>query len=346
MTVTLEFAGAGAVTAVGLTAAQTCAAIRAGLRRFTPVEAQMVEYEEARVGARVSADPRLRADDSQWLLNLAARAIGQCMRRKWAPKTALFWLIPEAERGHPLSALTDAELLERLSNMLGYGFAPGSRILRTGAASCIEALGYGRELVAAGEASRCLVGGADSLLRPAELDQLARDGRLISPHQSQGLVPGEGAAFVLLAPGAPAESGEGPQSVALRGLGIGYEQHTVQGSDYSVGEAFASAVAAAIDDAGVPESDIDFVAGNFNGERYDAWENAHANAKGYRTRRERLIKLWPASSTGEMGVAGGPMAIIAACIAILGGYAEGPTVSVQLRSEGELRGVAILQGPD
>lgn len=340
MDVELEFIGAGAVTSVGLTAAQSCAAIRAGLRRFTPVEAQLLEHEEPRVGARVSADPRLRADDTQWLLSLAARSVAQCMRRKWAPSTALFWLIPEQLRAHPLSQLDDAELLERLSTMLGYGFAPGSRIMRGGAASFVEALGRGAAQLAAGEAKRCLIGGADSLLRPSELDRLARDGRLISAHQSQGLVPGEGGAFALFSP-AKTASDQGP-GVTVRGVGLGYEENTVQGTAYSSGEAFTSALMAALDDAGVPEADIDFVAGNFNGERYDAWETSHANLRGYRTRRERLPKLWPASSTGEMGVAGGPMTLIASAIAMLGDYADGPTAAVQLRSDGELRGVAIL----
>jgi 3-oxoacyl-[acyl-carrier-protein] synthase-1 len=86
------------------------------------------------------------------------------------------------------------------------------------------------------------------------------------------------------------------------------------------------------------------VAGNFNGERYDAWERAHAHSRGYQTRRERLPVSWPAASVGEIGVAGGVLAIINTAAAIDGEYAIGSTATVEVRSEGELRGVAVLRG--
>jgi 3-oxoacyl-[acyl-carrier-protein] synthase-1 len=111
----------------------------------------------------------------------------------------------------------------------------------------------------------------------------------------------------------------------------------------SVGDGFVQAFEAALQDAELAEAKIDFVAGNYNGERYDAWELSHAQTRCYRTRRERLPTLWPARSTGEMGVAGGAMAVIAAAHAIAEGYAVGPIATVQVRSEGALRGILVLE---
>jgi 3-oxoacyl-[acyl-carrier-protein] synthase-1 len=344
----LELLASGAVTAVGLTAAQTCAAVRAGIKRNAPIEAQILAQQEPRIGARVSADPRLRSDDAQWLLNLAARALRECEAHETAtptPETALLYLVPEQHRAHPLSQTGDSELLVRLELLMDRRFGPSSRVLRGGAAACVEALGLARELIGTGAAARCLIGGADSLLRRSDLDTLARDNRLVGSTQSQGLVPGEGAAFMLVGPVDP--NAERPR-VCVRGLGIGYERHTVLGSESSVGEAFSSALTTAIADAGVSEGEIDFVTGNYNGERYDAWETSHANARSYRTRRERLPVFWPAASTGEIGVAGGVLSILTAAAAIEGEYAIGPngiagtTASVQVRSDGELRGVVVL----
>jgi 3-oxoacyl-[acyl-carrier-protein] synthase I len=334
----LEILGYGAVTAVGLTAAQCCAAIRAGIKRFSPIEAAVLDDDEAQVGARVSADPRLRADDREWLLNLAARALRECSH---GPEHALLWQVPEAHRGHPLSTRDDAELLASLAALLGQPRSDHSQVLRSGAAGLVEALGRAHELIAAGKVERCTIGGADSLLRKPELDRLARDRRLLGPGRSQGLVPGEGAAFVVV--------GRGPQAnseprVQVLGLGLGYERNTVIDGARSVGEGFAAAFEAAIELAGVPEAELAFVAGNFNGERYDAWEVSHTHARCYQTRRERLPVLWPAVSTGELGVAGGALALIAATMAIEQGYAVGDAAAVQLRSEGELRGVAIVRG--
>jgi 3-oxoacyl-[acyl-carrier-protein] synthase-1 len=345
----LEIRASGAVTAVGLTAAQTCAAVRAGIRRFSPIEAQILEHIEPRVGARVSAAPELRADDASWLLNLAARALQDCEPAGAGPEPepapVLLWLIPEAHRGHPLSTgVADNELLVRLEQLSGRRFAPGSRVLHSGAAGCIEALGVARELLVSGAATRCLIGGADSLLRRSDLDRLARENRLLGPTQSQGLVPGEAAAFILVAlpEAAPADT-PSPSYVGVCGVGLDYERETVLGTTYSVGAAFGSALDTAIADAGIAEADIDFVAGNYNGERYDAWESAHAHARGYRTRRERLPVSWSAGSVGETGVVGGVIALITAAAAIQGEYGAGPIAAVEVRSDGELRGVAILR---
>jgi 3-oxoacyl-[acyl-carrier-protein] synthase-1 len=340
----LELLASGAVTAVGLTAAQTCAAVRAGIKRNAPIETQILAHKEPRIGARVSADPRLRSDDAQWLLNLAARALRECEPTP-NPQTVLLYLVPEQHRAHPLGQIGDSELLVRLELLMDRRFGPSSRVLRSGAAGCVEALGLARELIGSGSAARCLIGGSDSLLRRVDLDALDRDNRLLGPTQSQGLVPSEGAAFMLVGAG---DGDPDQRGVRIRGLGIGYERNTVLGSDSSVGEAFSSALTTAIADAGISESEIDFVAGNYNGERYDAWETSHANARSYRTRRERLPVLWPAASVGEIGVAGGVLAMLVAAAAIEGEYAlaadgtAGTTASVQVRSDVELRGVVVL----
>jgi 3-oxoacyl-[acyl-carrier-protein] synthase-1 len=257
--------------------------------------------------------------------------------------------VPEQHRAHPLGQIGDSELLVRLELLMDRRFGPSSRVLRSGAAGCVEALGLARELIDSGAATRCLIGGADSLLRRSDLDALGRDNRLVGSTQSQGLVPGEGAAFMLVGRGEPNTTPDtAPTTIRVRGIGIGYERNTVLGSENSVGEAFSSALTTAIADAGVSESEIDFVAGNYNGERYDAWETSHANARSYRTRRERLPVMWPAASVGEIGVAGGVLAIVAAAAAIMGEYAlgsngaAGSIASVQVRSDGELRGVVVL----
>lgn len=329
----VEILGGGAVTAVGLTAAQTCAAIRAGIKRFSPIEAAVLHDDEPQIGACVQADPRLRTSEREWLLNLAARALHECAL---GPEDALLWLVPEAHRAHPLCMAEDRELLASLAAHLGRPIGEHSQVLRSGAAGVIEGLGIAMQLIEAGKLERCVIGGADSLLRAHDLERLDADQRLIAPGRSQALVPGEGAAFVVVGRGAPVSRG-----VAIGGIGLGYEQATVLEGKRSVGEAFASAFESAIEAAGVPEAEIDWVVGNFNGERYDAWETAHQNARCYRTRRERLPVSWPAASTGELGVAGGALALLWAASAIEQGVL-GSTVAVQIRSEADLRGVALL----
>ncbi|MCA9685167.1 MAG: hypothetical protein KC457_23495, partial [Myxococcales bacterium] len=198
----LDVLGVGAVTPVGLDATQSCAAIRAGLKRFTAIETPMLPGQEPRVGARISAAPGLRRGEDEWLLNLGARALRECCDRPKfeAESTALFLLIPEAHRGHLLTAYEDAAILDALSRRLELRFAEGSRVVRDGAGALFLAIAEAHALIASRRVKRCIVGGADSLLRIADIERLEAVGRLHRPEVPQGVVPGEAAAFVLLGP--------------------------------------------------------------------------------------------------------------------------------------------------
>ncbi len=371
MSLALELLGTGAVTPVGLDAEQSCAAIRAKLKRYTVLEEPILADEDPRIGARIRVSPSLRRGDEQWLLNLGARALAACCDQpKFKPeRTALFLLVPEAHRGHPLSAMDDASILSALAGRVELGFAPSSRVFRGGAAALFEALAEARTLIRSRAVTRCVIGGADSLLRAADIDRLDAVGRLHRSEAPQGLVPGEAAAFVLLGPkmrvrpdpkvdpnaDPNADPKPGPAKrprpkLAIRGVGLGHERETVLAGGRSMGDGFVRAFKSATRDANLPEPDIDFVASNFNGEGYDALESAHAHSRCYRTRRERLPQLWPAVSTGDAGVAGGVLALIAAAFAISRGYAPGgvdgaggKVAAIEARSEGSLRGVAILR---
>ncbi|NVB42734.1 hypothetical protein G6O69_33240 [Pseudenhygromyxa sp. WMMC2535] len=346
----LDILGVGAVTPVGLDAPQSCAALRAKIKRYTALENPVLPDREPRVGARVSAAPGLRRSEDEWLLNLSARALRECTARPKfeAESTALVLMIPEAHRAHTLCAREDADILQALRERLGLDFSPASRVLRHGAGSLAPALFVARELITSRAAKRCIIGGADSFLRRFDLERLAAVRRLHVPEVPQGVVPGEGAGFVLLGPQVRARPKPGDKRrprrrVAVLGAGVGFEREIVLEGGSAVGEGMVRAVDAALLDAGIAEAEVDFVAGNFNGERYQAWEQTHAHARAYRTRREMLPMLWPATSFGETGVAGGVLALIAAATAIDLGYAPGKCAAVEARSEDELRSAVLLR---
>lgn len=366
----LALVHSAALTSVGLDAAQSCAAIRAGIRRFTAVEEPLLPDDEPRLGSRISAAPGLRRTEAEWLLNLSARAVADCLGLRPDPRpgagvsvevleraqgSALLWMVPEAHRAHELSARDDGALLRELEERLGATFSPASRVFREGAGSLAAVLGEAQLILAGGRARRCIVGGVDSLLRRADYDRLEARGRLLRPGTPQGLVPGEAAAFVVVErakpkPSSKPQAGEAGAGVEILGVGAGIENETVLEGGSSVGDglvfAFSAALASsALKEAELGEADLDFVAGNFNGEHYDAWESAHSRSRCFRTRRERLPTLWPAASTGEVGAAGGVLALIAAADAIAEGYAPGKVCALELRSEGRARSVVVLGRP-
>jgi 3-oxoacyl-[acyl-carrier-protein] synthase-1 len=328
----LDIVSWGAVTAVGLTAPQTCAAIRANVRRFEPV-LTITSIEDPFLGARAFNQPRLPRERSERLLELATRALRDCCdRMKLAPAaTPLFLLLPDD--------LVRAARVADLEPRTRQQYSPSSSIVGGGAVAIVDVLEHARNLIARGEASHCLISAADSLVGREHVEHLRQAGRLYRSDNPQGMIPGEGSACLLV--GRPSPSV--PSLARIAGFGQGREANTVVGPSYSVGEGLRDAFEAALADAECSEPEIDFVCSTMNGERYAAMEAAYAHARCYRTRRERLRQIWPATSTGDIGVAAGLLAIIVAGTSMLRNWAEGSLAACEVASEGEQRGVLLLR---
>ena len=69
-----------------------------------------------------------------------------------------------------------------------------------------------------------------------------------------------------------------------------------------------------------------------------AWEQLIARPRFYRTRRERLPTAYPAMTIGDVGAAGGALALMLAADSFLNDYAPGPTVACEVASENGLAG--------
>lgn len=338
----LDIAAVGAVTPVGMDAAQTCAAIRAGISgirqgmfRPPPNESMFI--------ARVPARDHLRRTDRQWLCNLASRAIEEVLEQTDVPpdQLPLLLAIPEPFRRHP--ALTSDEarsLLVDVQLALNVVFHPASRILVEGHAAVLFALPLACELLAT-QRPGCLVCGVDSLLNASDIEGFASLGRLHGNGQPQGLIPGEGAACVLLTP-----PGRGPALAGILGHGSAHEAQTILGDDYSTGAALATAIGNAARQSSIQEPQIDYRISDMNGERYRGWESMLAATRFYRTHRERLPLQLPAASTGDIGAAAGALGLVVAAVAMSKSYAFGPIVCCEGSSSEGVRAAAIVAAGD
>jgi len=333
----LRVAGLGAVTAAGLTLPQSAASFVAGVAGFAEVVAPDV-FGMSQVVARVPADRRLRPDPATWLLNLAARAGAEAMAEAGADpaRTVLICAPPESARGHPCWAETDpAAFRSALADKLGGPFARGSRLVNEGPAALFGALPEALSQLGR-TADRVLLLGVDSLLNAADIGRL-RGAERLQGQTAQGVVPGEGAAAVVLARDTGARA-------AIRSLGLAREEDTVLGPRQSQGRGMLAALAAACPPEPCPESGIDFVIANFNGERYQALEALVFRSRFYRTRRESLPTVFPAASFGETGAAGGVLALAMAADAFRNGHAPGRAAMLEVASEEGLRAAACLVG--
>lgn len=337
----LDVLQCGVITAVGLTVHQTCAAIRAGISAFQDVYF-LSPPEEPIVGARIPTSERLKRSPTEWLINLGTRAIRECLQGHVPPeRTALLVNLPEARRDHPaFSKATPEYLLSRIQESLGCRFAV-SKCLQEGHAGVFQALELARKILRSGRAEFCCVGGIESLLNNSDMERLRKSYRLRRPDNSWGLVPGEGAAFLLIGL-------EGRTKMPLgrvRGIGISVEDDTILGPHFSQGRGLQRALSLALKDAAVEESTIAFRISDANGERYRALECVMAEARFYRSRREHFPCWYLVPSVGDVMAAAGSLALVVACMAMAKGYAPGSFAMCEGSSDEGLRGACLVEKP-
>ena len=177
-------------------------------------------------------------------------------------RTLLICAPPGSERNHECWKETNPkQFLETLSERLGGRFAPGSRLIDGGAAALVGYLPEAAQRLK-GDVDHILLIGVDSLINATDMAALRAAGRL-QGQTAQGVIPGEGAGAVVL--------GRGKGAMRVRSVGIANEDDTVGGERQSQGRGMVQALTRACNDE-CPESSVEFVVGNFNGERYQALE--------------------------------------------------------------------------
>lgn len=358
----------GAVTAVGLDRPQTCAGIRARVSPFDQL-IRSAPFGDSLTVARIPAAWQLRRTPLDWLVNLATRAIREVLERHALDPaaTVLLMLPPETFRqpvfddhepdpGDPLFG----RLLARVAaEAPGPSRAPFLRALTVpagGPGALAAALDLAQSQLGEPGVRQVLLVAADGYVLEPEFDRLTRAHRLRTPRQAQGLIPGEGAACLWLsrspAPSASASSAASPSDrwlhrprlpvLRLSGWASATERQSALSDEQSQGRAIVQAMRDAASRAGTAEPDIDWVVSNDNGERYAAWEATLAQARYFRTRRERLHVELPSTSVGEIGAAAAPLALLTAAHRFLHAGAGTRHALVALASEAGERSACLL----
>ena len=194
--------------------------------------------------------------------------------------------------------------------------------------------------IAKGKVDACILCGVDSLVNRSDIQWLAGAERLYDRGNPNGVIPGEAAAAVLVT-----VPGQADRPLArIHGLGLSAEPHSVLGSKYSQGRGLEAALAAALEEAGMPESIVGFRVSDMNGDRYRVWEALFAQARFYRTWRAHLPSWYFTASVGDVGAATGALALVLAATGIFRRYAPAQWGMCECSSEEGLRG-ACLVGP-
>ena len=330
----LQIVGSGLVTSVGLSAAAAAAAIRAGVSnaQLTRFMDWGGEWIAAHVVPIESPDPRAK------LLQMAATAIGECLASvacESSTGTALVLCLPEASRPSTGNEVGESAVAE-LSSMVGTNFSAHSCTISAGRVGGFVALHRARTLLYEGKADAVLVAGVDSYVNWPTLSHLENRYRLLTSKNSDGFMPGEAAAAVMVTRPVP--------GTALRcdGLGFAQESATIEASLPLRADGLVEAIRAAARDADCRPQDFELRITGISGEHYYFKEAALAVSRLIRDSMSEA-ELWhPADCVGEVGAAAGPLAVIVAATACAKGYATAARILCHLSNDGTERSAAFF----
>lgn len=331
----LEIVDAGMVTAVGLDAASSCAAMRARLDGFQ--ETRFIGSSgDWLTGAPVPL-PR------NWiglkrLAHLAAGAIHDVFESTPAARDQCALILCLAEEDRPGNMTPDgAALAALIGEIIEIPARTKTRVIAHGRPSGFVALEQARKLLARGEAAYALIVGVDSYLSGLGIAHYLANERLLTPDNANGFIPGEAAAAVLVA-------ADKPGKLALGGLGLAREPAPIYNEDEQPlrADGMTEAYRRAMDEAGVTLAQVDYRIADLIGEQYFFKQTALAALRLERGRSE-FQDLWsPAESVGNVGAAVVPMMLGMALTATRKGYSGGTPLLIEASADDGACGAAVL----
>jgi 3-oxoacyl-[acyl-carrier-protein] synthase-1 len=204
-----------------------------------------------------------------------------------------------------------------------------------GVAAFEEALGR----LEAGEHDAVLVGGVDSWFDPDALEWLDRDLRLHAPDTENGLIPGEGAAFVLLTRRARAASL--PRLAQLLAACTTAEPRPWGSEEPCLGLGITLAVKRAVAAIGATSRRIPWVMTDVVNERHRVEEWGYAMARAHQAFAPELVHDQPLLRTGDLGAASAAVLLAIAATRWETGCAAGDCVLIGAHSDGPERGALL-----
>ncbi|SDH22265.1 3-oxoacyl-[acyl-carrier-protein] synthase-1 [Pseudomonas flavescens] len=328
----------GMVSAVGLSAPASCAAIRCAIDNFQ--ETRFIDGGgEWQIAASVPLEEPWRGRTK--LVKMAARAIAESLAAVPGldcTDTPLLLGVAELDRPGRCDGL-DSSLLRDIERELGVQFHAASTLIPRGRVSAGVALLNARRLIHEGGHRHVVIAGVDSFLNAATLSALEQRQRLLTSRHCDGFVPGEGAAAVIV--GAPLRQ-DAEQLICI-GLGFGVEKATVEADDMPLrADGLVQATQSALKDGNCRMEQMDYRLTDNSGEQYYFKEAALALSRTLRVVKEDFDIWHPADCIGECGAAIGPAMLAVALATSRKGYGPGSNIVYQLGNDAGERAVALL----
>jgi 3-oxoacyl-[acyl-carrier-protein] synthase-1 len=341
--------GVGMTTSVGLSTPETAASVRSGTtrfaesriydRRFRPVTMAEVPQDGLPPLPDSPQFATLTAREAR-MLRLASAPLLECLRPIADQPTAigLSLALPETTTTRPLD---HAAFLGHLAAVTGRAFDPErSDASHTGRAGGLVALGQAVLHIQSGRTEMMICGGVDTYRDLYVLGTLGMEERVKSASILDGFIPGEGAAFLLLASArATAARGLAPLG-SVSPVALGFEVGHLYSSEPYRGDGLAAAFAQLIASGSV-DAPIGEVYSSMNGESHWAkeWGVGFLRAKAVFNPDHGMHH--PADCCGDTGAASGPLMVGLAVHGLRGGYRRSPALVYASSDHGPRAAVVV-----
>lgn len=331
----------GMVTSVGLSAPSSCAAIRCGLTNFEQTRF-MDGSGQWITAAEVALENPWRGHAK--LVHMAAKAIQETisdLSEEDIRKTILLLCLAEESRPGRIPGLNH-NLLQEVQKAVGRQFHSKSMVVANGRVGGGQAIEIAMSAISTGQCSYGLVVGTDTFLVAATLEGYEKENRILTENNSDGFIPGEAGAAVLLAPVRMAKSA----SIIITGCGFSREKAHIRSEEPLRGDGMAEAIKNAISMSGKDLADLGYRICDISGEQYYFKEAAIALLRVLRERKEEFDIWHPAECIGETGAAIVPVVLSVASDAVNKGYSKGRGILCHFANDDGQRAAIIVNALD
>lgn len=308
----------GLACPVGLDAESACAAIRAGIAQFEDLP-YLDNAGEPVIGAMVPGiDPGLSR--ARRLLEILVLALQDTLAKVPSlPLDSIPLIVCLAEPDRPGGGgELGRHVIGAVEKRMGVGFHPDySGAVVKGNTAGFRALRVARRLMQEGDIRACLICAADSFINARSLLWLDQHWRLKTEENSDGVIPGEAAAAMLVTP-EPTGS-----ALRLRGVGFATEPAHVLSEEPLLGLGLTEAVRRALAEARLNIADTSFRLSDVTGEHYGFKELALAIARLMRSEADEYPIWHVADCIGDTGAVAGLCQLVLAHQAFAKGFAPG-----------------------
>jgi 3-oxoacyl-[acyl-carrier-protein] synthase-1 len=336
---TLAVFASGMVTALGFNAPASLAAVRAGVSAVRASPWLDVETGEPLGAAKVSLP--------QWwegvgkYADLLAPSVHECLESAGGGSIRdVPILIGLSARERPArTPRLEEDLLDELAGRFDAALHPDTALFPADQFGCAQALVRAHALLSQGRVRRVIVAGVDSFLTQATLDHYMERRRLVTPTNSNGFCPGEGAAALLVGPAGDHDGDE----LRILGIGMGMEPAPIDSDAPCRATGLTQALRQALASAGVTMKDVAFRLTDLSGEHYAFKEAAFVAGRLDTMERETAMQMWhPIEYLGHVGAAILPFLLAHAMHATRLGYAPGRLAVCHIGSDAGQRAALVV----